>query len=444
MDTSKILLSDIVAPVYNEFLFDWDTKEYYLFGGRIGAKGDATYTKALLALCKQKAEVRVYVPQQGTIKNGVLKQIQKVAGRLKIPFTVKTAANTIRLQNGSEIICEGLAIENTQKKAEAFKGGDSPVPIIMIIFDEVAAASDRERISVVTATYARQAAQTVFIWNPPRTRGHWTFDLLEEVQTLISEGTNVRMLKTSIWDLPLKWTGLDGAREEARRMARFDPKGYMHAFEGIPVGLDDTAYPVSEEDILLPIDEFDLKSCDSFYAMADNGSMDATVFCLYGVNSSTGTVTLINMYYHSGRETSQRKAFSIYAKEFKEFVHGVDVPEYIRDRIEGQWCDSIVFTDECDLLGLEVPHLSGKKRGLQYETSREVVLSGRFKVLDHDNNRLFVQQMMNANVEMVTEEGRQRQAIAKVDNRRVKEHRQIHALDTFTYLCVKIGNKLQR
>lgn len=443
---APLVMSDIIAPIYNKFFFDWETREYYINGGRIGAKGDAVYSKAALKLAQQRGEVRVFIPEQSMIKDGPMKQVGKVCNRLGIKYVNKPSTNRMKIGTlGSEIIFKGLAINDSQKKPESFKTGDTDSIIFMLIFDEVAGVPDRDRIDTIIETYGRQpSTQMCFIWNPPLNRAHWTFDLVEEAKIIRDEGGAVDILSTTIWDLPAKWTGLNDARDKARRMARFNPTEYKHKYLGLSTGQDDTAYPVTEDELYVKVEDFDIREYTHFYCYADNGSMDATVFGMYGVNYEAGTCILINLYYHSGRDTGKRKTFSQYANEMKVFLYDREVPRYIKDRYDGFYCDSIIFSDECDLIGLEVPYLKGKRRGIMYEVSNEIVMEGRFKVLNLPQNRMFVMQMLNAQLDTVMEDGRERKCIAKVDNRRVKEERQIHALDTFTYLMMKIGNKLRK
>lgn len=424
-------MSELVAPVYKDFFLDWTTKHYAISGGRSSAKGDAVYTKAVLA-CVQKpnAEVRVYVPITSTITDGVLKQIGKVCNRMGITYDKKVTSSRIRFPNGSEIIIKGLAMDNANKKAESFKGGESETgEIELVIFDEIGGMNDREKMNVITNSFIRNTRQFVYVWNPPMNMNHWTFDF----RTEMANREDGAYLHTTLYDLPESW--VEWPLKEAEQRKIYDYEGWLHEFMGEAAGYENLAFPLDIQTII--VDELP-KTFKYFDIFIDNGQKDATVFGLYGITYD-GDSYLIDTFYHSGRATGEVLPDSTY---FEKLI------EWKNERISAvrqTYCDSLSFQAEGKKHNYPIKHMTNKRRVEQYTMTRELVLSGRFFIYNKPENAIFIQQMKNAELELAKDRyGFDKPAIAKVDNASVPEKRQIHALDTFMYFALVNWNELNK
>lgn len=419
----RIRLSELIAPCYKDFFKDWTTKHIAISGGRASAKGDAVYTKAVIACTsKPNAEVRVYVPIQGTITDGVLKQIGKVCNRMGIEYTKKVSSSRIVFPNGSEIICKGLAMDNANKKAESFKGGESETgEIEMVIFDEIGGMNDREKMNVIINTFIRSTKQFVYVWNPPMNMNHWTFDFRVEM----ASREDAKYIHTTLYDLPEEW--VSEVKIEAEQRKIYDYQGWLHEFMGEATGYENLAFPIDMNTIMTDDMPNNIKYFDVFI---DNGQKDATVFCLYAIGHDKH-VTLMDTWYHSGRATQEILPDSTYVQHLKQWEKSIVTS--VRQR----YCDSLSFMAECKKQGVDIKHMTNKRRVTQYNIAREVVLAGQFSILNTQNNRIFMHQMKNAELELKKDEfGFEKPCIAKVDNTSVPEKRQIHALDTFMYFVL--------
>ncbi len=419
-------LSELIAPVYKEFFFDKDTKHWVITGGRSASKGDTAYTKAITHLLEEPGRIIVYVPIQSTIRDGVLEQVQKVANRMGVPYRTKMTAGRIVFNEDtdeeSDIIFKGLAMDNSKKKDEAFKGIDSSKPIHMVIFDELASLDDSTKVDVIVETVSRNARQIAYIWNPPRNKNHWLFDFREHME----DEPDTKVLHTTVYDLPEHW--VEDSLKNAERIKRLDHQKWEHAYMGLATGLDDVAYPVHIEDLF--IDPTTLSGKIShFDVFIDNGQKDATVYCLYGFTYNK-KVILLDTFYHSGRASGQVYPDSTYVQLYKEWEGknlGINRPRR-------RYCDSISFRAEAEKQGLDMNHMTNKRRVTQYNLSRELVLNKQFFIVNSPNNQIFISQFQNAELEFKNDEfGFEKPCIAKVDNASVSETRQIHALDTFLY-----------
>lgn len=428
-------LSDLIAPIYKEFFFDMSYKHCILTGGRSSSKGDAAYTKAISLLISEPGRVLVYVPIQSTIRDGVFEQVLKVAKRMGVDCTPKVTAGRIIFNEGtdreSDIVFKGLAMDNSKKKDEAFKGIDSSKTILLVIFDELASLDSQQKVDVIVETVSRNTKQIIYIWNPPRNKNHWLFDFRDNMKN----ESDVQVLHTTVYDLPPKW--VESSLVNAERTKRLDKAKWEHAYMGLPTGLDDVAFPVEISTIL--VDFADIKGdIEHFDVFIDNGQKDATVFCLYGITYDKNIV-LLDTYYHSGRMTGQVLPDSVYVSHLIEWEtqHGVQPRQ--------RYCDSISFQAEANERGWDMSHLTNKHRVTQYNLARDLVLNGQFKVLRNANNEIFLAQFQNAELEYKLDRfGLEKPCIAKVDNRSVPEKRQIHALDTFVYCALINYNDLRK
>lgn len=428
-------LSDLIAPVYKDFFFDMSFKHYILTGGRSSSKGDSAYTKAISLLISQPGRVLVYVPIQSTIRDGVFEQVLKVAKRMGVECTPKVTAGRIIFNEGtdveSDIVFKGLAMDNSKKKDEAFKGIDSSKTILLVIFDELASLDSQQKVDVIVETVSRNTQQIIYIWNPPRNKNHWLFDFRDSMK----DEDDVAVLHTTVYDLPSKW--VESSLANAERTRRLDKTKWEHAYMGLATGLDDVAFPVDIEDIMVDFNELN-GEIESFDVFIDNGQKDATVFALYGITFDK-TIILLDTYYHSGRLTGQILPDSTYVSHLIQWEeqHGINVRQ--------RYCDSISFQAEAEVRGLDMSHLTNKHRVTQYNLARDLVLNNQFKVLRNPNNEIFLAQFQNAELEYKPDKfGLEKPCIAKVDNRVVPEKRQIHALDTFVYCALINYNDLRK
>lgn len=423
-------LSDLIAPVYEELFFDNKSKEVIITGGRSSAKGDFAYTKMIVMLLEETCEARVFVPQQGTIRKGCFAQVQKILKRMEVvPKSVLVKDRCIILENGSTVFFDGLAMDNGNKKAEAFKGADSTLGIKMVIFDELASLDDDTRLNDIKETYGRHNPQFLHLWNPPDNKTHWLFDF---VDIMGQPEIGAKILHTTVYDLPKRWPNIEGSIRLAEQQRLKNELVWKHKWLGLPTGVSGMAYPLEDFGVVLcePSLLTDWK-IRHYVQFIDNGIYDSTAFLTFAICRKG--VILVDTFYYSGREQGPipQSAQAVKLKEHNSHLlltYGIDIKHSV--------CDSAEFAMECVALGLKVANISGKKRDLAYSTSFNLLMSDKFKVLPVQSNLIFMEQLSNAVTETLIQGGIQKTVIKRPKNDRVPEKKQIHALDCYCYMAM--------
>ena len=100
----------MVNDHFEEFIFDWNYKFYFLVGGYGSSKSYHVATKLLLKLTQEKRKALVVRNVYQTIRDSCFSLLKEVAINLNIykKLQFKTSPLTIKFPNGSEIIFRGL------------------------------------------------------------------------------------------------------------------------------------------------------------------------------------------------------------------------------------------------------------------------------------------------------------------------------------------------
>lgn len=100
----------IVNDHFEQFIFDWSHKFYFLVGGYGSSKSYHVATKLLLKLVQEKRKALVVRNVYQTIRDSCFSLLKEVAINLNIykQLQFKTSPLTIKFPNGSEIIFRGL------------------------------------------------------------------------------------------------------------------------------------------------------------------------------------------------------------------------------------------------------------------------------------------------------------------------------------------------
>lgn len=134
------------------------------------------------------------------------------------------------------------------------------------------------------------------------------------------------------------------------------------------------------------------------YFTADGGQTDATVCIANLVTRHRGREFKLNnigMYYHSGKDTGQTKAMSIYAKEIKRFIDWAEVKsQRIRSEVfVDPACKSL--REELHLLGIQTraadnnaKDIKGSSKGLEVgiERTQNIITNGQYRIVEHNTD----------------------------------------------------------
>lgn len=418
-----VKLSDLIAPVYKDFFRDWSTRTWILSGGRMSAKGDTVYTKCAWEMSQRPLQVNVYVPLDNLIVDGVQPQVTNVLKRMGIPHTSKR--KRIILANGSQFVFKGMAFENKQRKAEAFKGLTSELPLLAVVFDELASLDEPSRMFTIMDTHSRQNPQFICVFNPPRNRSSW---LISWRDTAPQKDPNIKALHTTVYDLePTGWEFLKQAYEEAESRRLISEVDWQHNYLGLPVGGDGVAFDVNTDSLLIDMETVKATHYKGFMVFGDIGNADATTHLLFGVRD--GGLDLLRTSYYDGRQ-EEYLPHSLQCDNYQDWLDEAGI--YPSE----EYFDNLNFTLEVKARRprkAKVYSIKEKKRHEIYDVGRQALASGFIRVLNIPDNQIVLEQIKNANVEEVSRQGKDVLVIKKVDNRITPIERQIHSLDALLY-----------
>lgn len=265
---------------------------------------------------------------------------------------------------------------------------------------------------------------TFYIYNPPANRQHNVYPWKDFIQE--REPLNVN---TTILDLPEKWQSQEDLEIIKSWEKMGNHKAIQHYYYGIPSLTGGLAYNIDYK-VLITEDEADKLQFTDYQIFVDNGSKDATTFVLYG-KTIKGNVIALDVFYHSGRETGQRKPFSEYAEILANSVHNLPV------NIKHIVTDSLIFTDELKKHNINSQFIEKKNienmgfREACYDFSCELVNRKRFYIVDKPNNHILYEQIKNAETDLRGN----RIKMKRPNNENTPEEKQVHTCDTFSYYC---------
>lgn len=429
--SNKKLYGDLIAPVYKDvvdYIFNNTDTFLTLKGGRSSAKGDTAYTCIALVLSKEIKDAFIFAPQQSGLRTGVIQQVEKVLGRIGIPYTDNKSTNVITLKNGSRFIFKGLDVTNSQKNEDVFKGLDSKVGIRFTVFDEVGALPKFSRVDTIINTVIRQeGVQIIEISNPPRNKNHKIFERYKNQEL----NPSCLVKHTTIFDLPSAWIN-DKQLEHIVQLKRTNPDEYAHSFLGIATGVDGIAYLV-EDDIWL--DELNLDDYYDFQIFTDEATVNATTFALYGFKNN-GDIVLINTFYHSSKNDGKRYSPSQYANVFLRWIDELN-KRYkfsFHEHVSQVVTDGLPFTMELKHLGIAAKSIGKlKNRTLSYNLSNKLISEKSFRIFSDKSNNIFYKQLTNATL-IYDREGKP--LVDKSRESGMDNDTHTHALDTFLYFCL--------
>ena len=99
-----------VNPRFEDFIFNWDYKNYFLVGGYGSSKSYHIATKIILKLLEEKRTALVVREVYDTIRDSCFSLLEEIIIDLGIDDRVRcvTSPMQIRFPNGSKIIFKGM------------------------------------------------------------------------------------------------------------------------------------------------------------------------------------------------------------------------------------------------------------------------------------------------------------------------------------------------
>lgn len=427
------LYGDLIAPIYKPVVDAVFNKEYHfitLAGGRSSAKGSTVFTVASMVLANEVCDAFIYAPKYDKIGEKTVEQVKKVLFRLGIEHKVKKQPWSIELFNGSVFHFDGLDATKYKSNDDMEKGVESSKPggIRFLIFDEIGALRNYDRVNSLIETFIRQPyCQIIEISNPPATKRHPLYKRYQQAE----QDPSTLYLHTTIFDTPAEWVQ-EGEREYIKKLKRTNPAEYNHKYLGIATSTDGLAFNVDDTIWVEPLERSDYLS---FWVCTDEATVNATTFCLYGITMN-GDYHLINCYYHSSKIDGKKYSPSEYADKFNNWLNDMAVP------ISQIFTDSPYFAQELRRKGKELDNYamakaqsitSFKDRAKSYYLLNKCIMEGRFKIVRDNSNDIFYNQLCNASIAFNSKD---EPMVDKSKESGNDNNYHTHALDTALYFCL--------
>lgn len=434
-DTGQIIrLSDLINENFYEY-FKCKSPYRILKGGRSSFKSSVVSLKLVTKFLQDdKANMIMFRKVGKYLSTSIYEQI-------------KWAILILGAQGEFTFLKSPLKIiHNKTKTAFYFYGVDDPMKIKSakiaegyvtdLWFEEAAEFDGKEEIDTVTDTFIRQDlpgdmnVEVTFTYNPPRNPYVWINEWLEEIKH-----DNSYYIHHSTYEDDKKGFLSEQFLDKVRKIKVSDPEYHDWMYLGKVIGLGDIVYNIDHIQKITKIPDND-KLLFADVAIDTGYSISATTFLFIGYTLK-GNIILLDTYYYSPRNKTNKKAPSEFSKDLWEFI----------TKNATKW-DLNVDTETIDSAeaGLRNQyakdygrHLRAAKKKDKESMIEDVInlfVQGRFYMLDTDNNKVFYEEHKKYQWDADTLEPNKQPKVIKVDD---------HTCDAFQYYVqnnlIKLGMK---
>lgn len=392
---SQVRLKEIVAPHF------WNTFNSKIThqidkGGRGSTKTSKNSLKiAYHCLSKEECSAVIIRRYQNTLRNSVYKEEKRALKRFYLEegtdYTAFKSPAEIHLNNGNNIYFAG------GDDYEKIKGMiDENTPIKILWFEELTEFDGPDDIDQIIATFTRGNDDwfiVLYSYNPPKNKFNWVNQWAEKM----SQRKDCIVTQSDYRTVPEKWLGKIFI-EQAEEMKKNDEKRYKWIYLGEVIGLEGLIY---NPDLVEYVDEdyLEKNNIKILYIdfSIDSGHQTSATTCgAYGYGSD-GYWYLLDTYYYSPHEKSNKKAPSELSRDIfnfelainKKFKAGTD-KETI-DSAEGALRNQY-FKDYGRRLH---PVDKGTNKEQLIDYSQDFLAKKKFRVLNNNNNQIFKKENEN-------------------------------------------------
>lgn len=391
----QVRLKEIIAP---HFWNTFNSKVTHQIdkGGRGSTKTSKNGIKISL-FCEQFNNCSAVIIRryQNTLRNSVYKEIKRALKRLyleeELDYTAFKSPLEIHLNNKNNIYFAG------GDDYEKIKGMiDEETPIKILWFEELTEFDSPDDIDQIIATFTRGNDDwfiVLYSFNPPKNKFHWVNQWVERM----SKRKDCIITQSDYRTVSEKWLGKKFI-EQAEEMKRNDEKRYRWIYLGEVIGLEGLIYNpelieyVSED----YLEKNNIKILYIDFSIDSGHQTSATTCGAYGFGSD-GYWYLLDTYYYSPHEKSNKKAPSELSRDIfnfelvvnKKFQAGTD-KETI-DSAEGALRNQY-FKDYGRRLH---PVDKGTDKEQLIDYSQDFLAKKKFRVLNNNNNQIFKKENEN-------------------------------------------------
>lgn len=395
----EIRLSEIIAkPFHDTFL---SKKENQIDkGGRGSTKTSKNALKVVYhLLAEDNCSAVIMRRYQNTLRNSVYKEIKRACTRFGlidgVDYQSSVAPMEIRFNGGNTIYFAG------GDDYEKVKGMiDEKAPIKIVWFEELSEFEGADDIDQIKATFSRGNDDwfiTLYTFNPPKNRFNWVNKWVEDMR-----GEDTIITHTTYEEIPKEWLG-EKFLKIAHDLKTNDYERYRWIYLGEVVGIEGLIYnPDLVETVPEDTIKTDFNVCDDKtrimtidFAIDTGHQTSATTYLAIG-RATDGSFYLLDTYYYSPNEKSVKKPPSELSKDLFRFK--TEVVKKYKGIIDTEVIDSAEgalrnqhFAD----YGTRLTPVTKLSKEDMIDHAQNFFGTGRFKVLDIPNNKIFIKEFEN-------------------------------------------------
>lgn len=389
-------ISEIIAPSFKRTFNSYKVHQIYK-GGRGSTKTSMIALKIVFNLLNEdNCSAVVLRKHQNQLRKSVFKEIKRACKRLGLIENVHYKATTSPMEikfcdNGNTIYFAG------GDDFETVKGTIDEDKLIKIVwFEETTGWDNAEDIDQIIATFTRgnnDWFMALYSFNPPKNKYSWINKWCEEM----SKRDDVLVSSTDYRTVPVEWLGRMFI-EEAERLEKYDPKRYRWIYLGEVIGMEGLIYNPGQIEWVEEkyLENNNIRPLYVDFSVDGGHQTSATVcpcFCL----ASDGYFYLLDNYYYSPHDKSNKKApselsqdiFTFEINMLKQWKCGTD-KETI-DSAEGALRNQL-YKDYGKKFH---PVNKGKDKQELIDYSIDFLAQGKFRVLDNNNNKILKKEIEN-------------------------------------------------
>lgn len=390
-----IQLSKIVAPSFWK-TFNSKKPRQIDKGGRGSTKTSKNAIKIPFhCLNEEKCSAIVIRKYQNTLRDSVYKEIKRGLRRLglieNVDYTCTIQPLRVKLNNGNTIYFAGA------DDYEKLKGMiDENTPIKIVWFEELTEFKDEEELEQIIATFSRGNDDwfiSLFSFNPPKNKYHWVNQWVEKMRGR----DDVLITESDYRTVPPEWLG-QMFIDEALRLKKYDYKRYRWIYLGEVIGMEGMIYN-PEQFKWVESDYLGKNKVRILYLdfSVDGGHQTSATTCGCFGYGSDGYWYLLDLYYYSPHEKSNKKAPSELSKDVFNFelamlrkynaaidVETIDSAEgALRNQLYKDWGKAFR------------PVNKGKDKEELIDYSIDFLALGKIRVIENNNNQIFKKEVEN-------------------------------------------------
>lgn len=430
-------MTEIVRRITDQlnpkFYSVWHAKQPHkiLKGGRSSTKSSVISLRLMKNfLGDPDGNVVVFRKVGNTLALSVYEQIKWAAITLGVAddFFFGTSPRVIRhKRTGTGFYFFGVDDPLKQKGAKIARGY-----VMALWFEELAEFDNFAEVDTVEDSYIRQklpAGKEVEVWysyNPPRSPYAWVNEWTDS-----HRGDSDYLIHKSTYLDDVKGFLSDQIRRKIEAYKKNDPDYYRWMYLGEIIGLGDLVYNIN---LFHKIDAVPSNERILFADIAiDTGhQVSATTYLLIGYTSKKNVV-LLNTYYYSPANQTDKKAPSQMAADYADFIKKgqdkwrVNIDKETIDSAEGALRNQVKLDT-----GRRLHPVAKLKKVDMIDGVHDLLAQGRVFVLDTPDNQIFLEEHKRYQWDADTVESE--------DPKVVKEND--HTCDAFQYYVLDNRRKL--